>query len=561
MARDIEAEVKVKDSSKPGLDSVERNFKRTGKNIEKEYERFGKSTGDKLIASIGAVSPRMARRVAAMFGEGATIGAPLLISGIAGTLPGLSALIGAAVTGGAAGAGIIGGVALAARDPRVKAAGTQLGQIVLQGLTDRSKSFVQPVLNSLNIMKRQFVDSGVTIERLFTNASKFVEPLAASLADVGESLIDGLDIAVGRAGPVMQALNDGIRGTGDAVESMLDSLSRNAEGNAAILQQTFSSLNATIEGVGYTLYGLSEVFEFLNSIMPLSLFENMKQVLIELGVIGANQSQWIEPTANDLRTIATEEQAAAAATREHERAMREEARAAQEAINAHRSLFDDTTRLGEATRAAKKAAEENGRTLSANTEKGRANRQALSNLASAMVGYRENLIKSGAATSQVNRVQEQQRTALLKVATQMTGNKARARELVDQLLKIPPKRETKTDLLNDAKVKKEAREVQAALNNIDRTINVTVNIARRITGSALSNSALAAAVRKNYAAGGSFALVEGGTVRTGGPVQVESTVENVIYLDGRPFRDFISRTVAEVDSRIQHRQRYGGRHT
>src|SRR3954464_2826134 len=112
MARDIEAEVKVKDGTKPGLDSVERRFKESGKKIEKEYDRFGKSSGDKILNGIGAISPMLAKRLSSAFGDAASLGAPLLVSGVAAALPGLSALVGAAVSGGAAGLGIIGGVAL-----------------------------------------------------------------------------------------------------------------------------------------------------------------------------------------------------------------------------------------------------------------------------------------------------------------------------------------------------------------------------------------------------------------------------------------------------------------
>src|ERR1044072_4616961 len=101
MARDIEASVKVKDDSKAGLDSVERRFRESGQKIEKEYDRFGKSAGDRIMRGVGAISPMLAKRLSSAFGDAASLGAPLPLSRIGAALPALSALVGAAGTGGA----------------------------------------------------------------------------------------------------------------------------------------------------------------------------------------------------------------------------------------------------------------------------------------------------------------------------------------------------------------------------------------------------------------------------------------------------------------------------
>lgn len=562
MPRDIEANAVINDKSKAGLDSFERNVRQTGKNVQKEFDKFGKGLGDSLISSVGAISPRMAQRLSAAFGDSAKLGAPLLISGISASLPVLSGLIGAAVTGGAAGLGIIGGVALAARDARVQKAGKELGAKLLSGLTDRAGSFITPVLRSLDIVENAFNESGDTIKRIFTNSAKLVEPLASTLAGLGQDLIEGLDIAVSRAGPVMDSLNRGLAGTGEAIKSLLDDVTRNADGNAKVLDSTFKSLNYTIEGLGKALYGLSEVFSFLDSVMPLSLFETLENVLERVGVAGGNQSQWIEPTTEDLIRLGAQEQLTAKSTQAMEKALRDNARAAQEAASAQRSLFDDTTRVGQAMDDAKESVKKNGKTLDENTEKGRNNRNAISNLASAMNGYRTNLEKSGASAATVSKVMESQRGTLYRVALQMTGNKTKARELTNALLGVPKKTNTESKL-NTQKAKQEARNyvnnsLGAIPRNVTTTVSVNVNTSRL---NAVENRLQRLQNSGYYAAAGSWIGHAAGQMsRTAPATQVFATVENRVYLDGAPFRSFVDRRVQASEAKAAHKARYGGRH-
>jgi len=561
MARDIEADAKVNDKSGPGLDSFARNVRNTGKKVEKDFDRFGKSTGEKLLNGIGAVSPKLAAKLASSFGDAAKLGAPLLVSGIAAAAPAISALMGAAVTGGAAGLGIIGGVALASRDARVKAAGTNLAATLLAGLQDRAGSFVQPVLNSLKIVESAFVRNGETIRRIFTNSAKFVEPLATSLGNLGTSLIEGLDIAIGRAGPVMESLNRGIERVGEAVKSFLSSMSENGESNAKVLESAFTSVAVAIEVTGEALSGLAKVLGFLDGIMPLSTLETFNKVLGDTEKGARRTGSGTFGAAQAMQVAGDSAETAAADTKLYEKALADNAKAAQDAANAQRSLFDDTTRVAAAMDDAKAAARANGKTLDENTKKGRANREAISSLASAMNGYRTNLTASGASTTKVNGVMAQQRAALIRVAGQMGKTGGEARRLADQLLGIPPKRETKTGLLNEGATKREARAVAGAVRSIPSTKNVTITVITRYKQYGLKGpSPLGGAVGLSGSDAG-FALSDpnGGTFRVGGPVEVFSTIENRVFLDGRPFREYTDRQVRASEDRARHRARYGGR--
>ncbi|NUS26928.1 MAG: phage tail protein [Streptomyces sp.] len=104
-----------------------------------------------------------------------------------------------------------------------------------------------------------------------------------------------------------------------------------------------------------------------------------------------------------------------------------------------RSSFDAQTRFEEALDNVTKSIKENGRTLDAGTEKGRANRDALSQLASATQDAAAKARENNASWGKVNSIFAQGRTAIIKNAEAMGYSKQQARALADQILKIPNK--------------------------------------------------------------------------------------------------------------------------
>ncbi len=62
-----------------------------------------------------------------------------------------------------------------------------------------------------------------------------------------------------------------------------------------------------------------------------------------------------------------------------------------------------------------------------------------------------------------------------------------------------------------------------------------------------------------FGGGANFAMAGGATSRTGGPVQVTSTIENRIYLDGRPFREYVDEALSESERRQAWRAKVGRR--
>lgn len=558
MARDIEARAVIKDDSSAGLRSFERNVKDTGKKVEKEFDRFGKGAGEKLINAVGTISPRVGRQLADSFGNAASLGAPLLISGISAALPVLSGLIGSAVTGGAAGAGLIGGVLIATQDSRVKEAGTQLGRNLLTGLQDRAGSFIQPVLQSVDLIEAKFLESGDTIENIFKNTSGQLVPLVDSVGNTVQSILEGIETASGRAGPVLEALGGGLEEVGASIETLFDQLSSNAEANATVLEETFSGIAGTINLVGSALQGVTYVFGEFDKIMPLSLLGQLNE-LFNGTAEEAQAAADAQQRQNDViqRGGLTVEQAEKVQTA-YNKSLEDNAKAAEAALNAQQSLFSATTNYGQALDAAKKSAADNGKTLSENTEKGRANRTALDALAGAYKRVTSEQEATGASSAAVSARQNKLRADFYAVALSMTGSAKKARELTNSLLGIPSPKPKVT--LNTADVAAEARNARQEIASIKgKTVNVTVNVnASRLNK---VENQLARLQRAGYGAEGlSFAqTAPGQSARTGGAAGLTATIENVISLDGVPFRAYTQDVVAKRTSEERFRAKVGRR--
>lgn len=142
------------------------------------------------------------------------------------------------------------------------------------------------------------------------------------------------------------------------------------------------------------------------------------------------------------------------------KAQRAEAlRAADAEINYHASLDD--------ARAALKA---NGRTLDVTTEKGRANRSALIDLAGAWNGLSDEQKNAQGASRNA-------RAEFVRIAQQMGMTKKEAQAYARELMEIPPKRTTRIELDGVASAK-DALEYLARFKIPDKYVNVYVNDGR-----------------------------------------------------------------------------------
>lgn len=582
MARDIEADALIHDKSSRGLKSVEDNVRKSNDRIKKEYERLGDDSGKALAKKFGQGSSI----IGSLLGENITRGlkgaAPAAVAVLAGAAIGAAPVIGgtiaAAVIGGAAGTGILGGVALAVRDPAVKAAGAQLGKNLLTDLQGQARTFVKPLLQSIDLIDRRFDESAGKIGQIFDDASRFVVPLVDSGTRAIQSIISGIANATSKAGPVIDALGAGIQLIGDEIENTFDTLADDGVSAAVALRQAFQLVAGAIRVVSTAVNILTESYGFLaklgafgrdaqqqyivleaNAKLAAEANKELTRSTVEVGDAGRRSQGGTFGLAEATARVGADAATTAEAERLYNKALEDNAKAAAEAASAQRTLFSDTTRVGEALDRAKEAADKNGRTLDANTEKGRANRDALANLANAMNTYRDTQAKAGASTATLSATLRTQRQRFYDVALQITGNKKKANELTAALLGIPAKRTPKIEVKSNAAA--EARNARQEIASVKgKTVTVTVNV----------NASRLASVEKRLARIDQYAYASGldsfgiaaagqGRSRVGGPVTVNSVVENRISLDGAPFRDYTTQAIDREHRRAKFRTRVGRR--
>nr|WP_168509571.1 phage tail protein [Streptomyces sp. S1D4-11]QIY96958.1 phage tail protein [Streptomyces sp. S1D4-11] len=104
---------------------------------------------------------------------------------------------------------------------------------------------------------------------------------------------------------------------------------------------------------------------------------------------------------------------------------------------AHRSAYDADTKFEAAVDSATKSLKDNGKTLDIHTEKGRANRDALSQLASATEDAAAKARDNNAEWSTVQGIYDRGRKSIIDNATAITGNRKEAEKLASTLLTMP----------------------------------------------------------------------------------------------------------------------------
>lgn len=194
-------------------------------------------------------------------------------TGIAGGLigaamaPSIAAGISAGIAGGVGGAGIIGGIALVAKDPKIADYGKRIGEQFTKDITAEAKVFKEPVLDSLNIIEAAAARTAPKIGQIFDNSAPAVQGLTQNVVRAGEALVDSFVTASGRSAPALESLGGLVESVGGAVGDMIETMTRNSESGAAAIDDLSDSLvsmvrttSAVVDAVGKGKAGL-EAFD------------------------------------------------------------------------------------------------------------------------------------------------------------------------------------------------------------------------------------------------------------------------------------------------------------
>ncbi|WP_319460092.1 hypothetical protein [Micromonospora sp. RTP1Z1] len=465
------------------------------KDLRKQQSELRKLTKAKDLLDVDRLGDEAAHGFAARFGArlGPVMASmPLEGAGAAGAAlgvamaPTLLAGLSGAVVGGAGIGGIVGGAILAARDPRVKAAGADLGEFILADLEQRAAGFVPVMLSGIDKVRAGWMDAGSDISRIF-ESSRLVDPLVDGMVSGGKKFIHGVADAVDKSEPVVAAFGRSFDAIGQSAGDFFTKLSGDADEGASAIDDLTASVSKFIETAGVIIHagaavkgwgnevdvaidkgrywmedssGFADIFHRLGGQLDLTA-DGFKKGSKEAEAY--RQATLGTATVADFATLKlagkTDAEIAAADASgtyrgkidEVNNALGRTGPAVQPAIEGVRSLKDildgfanETVGLREANRGFEEAVDNatesvkrNGHALSDGTAKGRANQEALDGIFKATQRKSAATLKATGDQEQANAVTLAGRTAFLKAAAAMHMEAGKAQALADSLFGIP----------------------------------------------------------------------------------------------------------------------------
>lgn len=559
MARDVEFNVTADDDTGAALASAERSFAASQKRIRETSKSNSKGIGSDLVSEGGKSAAKLSDTIKDKLGVAGVSGGQLLGVGLAAAAPAIGAIISAAVIGGAGIGGVIGGVALAARDPRVKSAAADLGDSILGQLTTDAAPFVEPVLRNIAKVQVAFQGMNDRIKRIFSTSSGFLDPLVDGAIGAVNGILRGVDALVSKAAPVIKSFGQAFTTIGDAVGDALTTISGDSEDAASSIDVLANATATLIRGAGQLVRGLTELYGVV-SFIPSKIRD------ASMAIVGWDESvHQSVPTASAAAEIQKQLQKITLSTGEAAgkagQQMTTYADTMADASSKGRSLYDSQTAVAEALATAKKALDDNGKTLDINTEKGRANRTVLSSVADKLTANYQAYVKVNGEGAGAARIAENNRAKFITLATSFTKSKTEAGKLADTMGLLKPKTINFYANTHDA-----AARVDALKSKINAVHGKTVSIGVQIAQSQLNrvNNTLARLGGGLYSASPGWAAVDtgaGAVSRVGGPdpVSVFANVESRLYLDGALIDQRVFQQVQARSDRDAWRQHTGRR--
>ena len=268
----LELETKIRNASK--------EFKRTGEidldlaktlrrnqsqlrsltKLRKDLLGFGEPDDDgknsKFIANIVESFSNALSRGGTTF-VGAMVGAA------AAAAPFVGATLAAAVVGAKGIGGIAGGVAMAARDPRVQDAAKSLAGTFMDEFGRATEPFVGPTIAALNKLEAASIDIAGKLAPEFSGLADHVAPLTDALVGLVENLLPGFKDALKAGEVVLGSIERELPELGKDLSDMFESFAKDPEAAAAAMHDLLTIIGETARGVGELTHFLSSYYEVL----------------------------------------------------------------------------------------------------------------------------------------------------------------------------------------------------------------------------------------------------------------------------------------------------------
>lgn len=466
--------VKSRNETQPGFASVRDDAKKLG---DDSGDRFHKSFVSRIAGSASQIPLKLAESLTQGIKFASDNAKPLLVGGIVGAAPLIASAMSGAIIGGAGVGGVVGGIMLVKDDPRVIGAFDGFTSRLQTRLKTAATPFVDTTVKGIGQIEGAL--KSVNFEGILGKASTFVQPLAAGVANMIKDLGAGFGSLVQNAGPVIDKISHGLSQIGKAAGDGLQSLSDNADDAANSLGTLFDTVSTGTTITFGLINGLTEIkAKFDDAAGGIFAFDSGLKILNKIFGDTGNGTTWVDPVENFNNAVAngitTVDQYGNAITTAGQ-SLGDMAAAAQDAYDATHNLFDAETNVEEALDNVTESVKKNGRSLDVHTEKGRANRTALSHLAGALNAQYEASVKVNGVGKISDEVASNNYTSFIKSARGLGISAAAARKLAGDLGLIPPKKDTKTNVnTHDAEARIAALQAKLkALRDKYITVHVT----------------------------------------------------------------------------------------
>lgn len=213
--------------------------------------------GKSFIQSLAGTGSELKGAMGAARGP-AIAGAVALGASIA---PFLGGAISSAVLGGTGAGGIIGGVALAARDSRVKAEAETLGALISSGLTTVGEPFIGPTIDSIRLLGKEFAGSSDEMREAFATIAPVLNPLTEGIGGLVRESMPGVIKAMESAKPVIRAIGNELPELGRSFSDFFDTVSEDPDGAIMAIKALSQATSTALDVTGNLVAGLSQAFE------------------------------------------------------------------------------------------------------------------------------------------------------------------------------------------------------------------------------------------------------------------------------------------------------------
>jgi hypothetical protein len=190
--------------------------------------------------------------------------------------PLIGASIAAAVVGGLGLGGIVGGVFIAAKDPRVQSAFSEMKSDLGEALKLDAAPFVPVVEEGIKSIQSEF--HSIDLKGIFADLAPQVRPVLNGILDLIGSLGEALRNVAANSGPVLKELGTDFRNLGNTLEAAFNSLTDNGEQEAQALHDLFATLDGAITVTFDLVNALTELYGAFHALLGLGLIGFYEQM-------------------------------------------------------------------------------------------------------------------------------------------------------------------------------------------------------------------------------------------------------------------------------------------